>query len=75
MVLLKKTDKFSPVGVSAAGGVTHNAGQIIGAVLLMKTPEISYYFPILAISGIISGIFVGILGGVLLKTLQNVKLY
>ncbi len=75
MALLRKTDKFSPVGVSTAGAVSHNAGQILGAVILMNTPEISYYFPILAISGTIAGIFVGILGGVLLKTLQNVKLY
>ena len=75
MVLLRKTDKFSPVGVSTAGAVSHNAGQIFGAVILMNTPEISYYFPILAISGTLSGIFVGILGGMLLKTLQNVKLY
>ena len=75
MIVMKKTGKFSPVGVSTAGGVVHNVGQILGAVLLMKTPEISYYFPILVISGTLAGIFVGVLGTFLLKTLQNVKLY
>jgi len=75
MTLLKYSDRMSVVGVSAVGGVVHNAGQILGAVLLMKTAEISYYFPILAISGTVAGICVGIIGAVLLKTLRNVKLY
>ena len=36
MALLKRADKFTPVGVSIAGGVLHNAGQIIMAILIMK---------------------------------------
>lgn len=75
MALLKLVDKLSVVGVSAVGGVLHNAGQIIGAVILMGTAEIGYYFPVLAISGTVSGICVGLLGALLLKTLRNVKLY
>ena len=72
---LVKIDKLSHVGVSAVGGVIHNAGQIIGAVILMGSGKIAYYFPVLAISGTISGIFVGLLGAIMLKNLRNVKLY
>jgi heptaprenyl diphosphate synthase len=65
MAILKKTDKFSPVGVSAAGGVMHNAGQLIVAVILMENGVIAYYFPILAIVGVISGVAIGLLGAFL----------
>ena len=33
MALLKKTKKFSSVGVSVAGGIFHNVGQIIVAMI------------------------------------------
>lgn len=75
MVVLRKLRKLTTVTVSAVGGVLHNAGQILGAVILMRTAEIAYYFPILAISGTVAGIFIGILGALMLKTLHSVKLY
>ena len=37
MVILKKSGHFSIVGVSVAGGVFHNVGQITAAVFLMDT--------------------------------------
>ena len=63
MILLKKTDLLSTTGVSVAGGVLHNAGQILMAMLIMSTAGLGYYFIILAVTGIISGIFVGLCGG------------
>ena len=63
MILLKKTDLLSTTGVSVAGGVLHNAGQILMAMLIMSTAGLGYYFIILAVTGIISGIFVGLGGG------------
>ncbi len=74
MWLLKKTDKFSVVGVSIAGGVSHNLGQIIMATIILSTKEIGFYFPILAISGTLAGIFVGFLGIMLLKYTEKIKL-
>ncbi|MGN1399331.1 MAG: Gx transporter family protein, partial [Erysipelotrichaceae bacterium] len=50
MVVLKQTDKFSIVGVSVAGGISHNIGQIIMAIILMHNSVISYYLPFLIIS-------------------------
>ena len=37
MALLRRSDRFSSVGVSVAGGVAHNAGQILMAMLLLGT--------------------------------------
>ncbi len=73
MWLLKKTDKFSQVGVSIAGGVFHNLGQIIVAVLVLSTKEIGFYMPILAVSGTVAGIIVGLGGTLLLKYTAKYK--
>ena len=70
MILLKKTNAFSCVGVSVAGALLHNAGQIAAAALLMRTSEIAYYMPVLAAAGTVSGIAVGIAGGILLKRVR-----
>lgn len=67
MILMKKTEKFSSVGVSAAGGLTHNIGQIIVAMFLMKTYAVAWYLPVLWISGAFSGIVIGVIGGLVLK--------
>ena len=69
--LLKKTDKFSTVGVSVAGGVMHNLGQILVAMLLLETAEIGYYMFILAISGTLAGVFIGIAGAFLTERLKK----
>jgi len=63
MILLKKTNLLSTTGVSVAGGVLHNAGQILMAMLIMSTAGLGYYFIILAVTGTISGVFVGLCGG------------
>ena len=61
MILLKKTRKFSMVGVSMVGGVLHNLGQLIVAALLVGQRSVFAYFPILIFSGIASGILTGII--------------
>ena len=67
MALLKKTGILSTVGVSVAGGVFHNVGQILMAMLLLGTAELGYYLIVLAITGTVSGIFVGLCGGFVIK--------
>lgn len=64
MLLLKKINCFSTVGVSIAGAVSHNLAQVIVAALIMKTAEIIYYMVALTLSGIIAGIAIGLLGSV-----------
>ncbi|MCR4843290.1 MAG: Gx transporter family protein [Eubacterium sp.] len=71
MWALYKSGKFGPVGVSAAGGVAHNAGQIIVACLVLDTGYVFYYLPVLCISGIVAGILIGIIGGETVKRLPS----
>ena len=74
MLLLKKLDFLSTVGVSVAGAIMHNIGQIIVAMALMQTSEIGYYMIVLAITGTVSGIFVGLCGAMLINKTQKLKL-
>lgn len=60
MCLLKKIKGFSILGISIAGGVFHNLGQIMAAVFLMENGNILYYFPILMVAGIVTGMLIGI---------------
>lgn len=71
MIILKKFCVLSPVGVSVAGGVTHNAGQIIMAAILLETSEIGYYLVVLAVTGTIAGVFIGLCGSLLIKRIPN----
>lgn len=73
MGLLKRTGKFSSVGVSVAGGVAHNAGQILVAMALLETSRLAWYLPVLWISGMIAGVLVGIVSGVLVKRVPERK--
>ena len=70
MLLLKKTGKFSAVGVGAAGGVTHNIGQILCAMVVLETEKLAYYLPVLLVSGTLAGIGIGIVGGILIKRID-----
>jgi heptaprenyl diphosphate synthase len=67
MTILRKLDLFSIVGVSVAGAVFHNVGQILTAMVLLGTAELGYYLIVLAITGTISGVLVGLCGGMAVK--------
>ena len=71
MVILKKCGFFSTVGVSIGGGVFHNLGQVLMAILLLGTREIGYYMIVLTVTGTVSGIFVGICGALMLKYVKK----
>lgn len=62
MILIKRVGKnnVSLIGVSAAGAVFHNIGQITIAALVVQNVNISLYLPVLTIAGIGTGIFVGL---------------
>jgi len=67
MSLCKKVNLFSIVGVSIAGGIAHNIGQIVVASLILENVSLGYYLPVLLIAGTITGVLIGILGASLLK--------
>jgi len=71
MILLRRLNLLSPVGVSVAGGVTHNIGQILMAMLLLETSELGYYLVVLTVTGTIAGILVGLCGSILIEKLPN----
>lgn len=59
MALLKKSHRFSMIGVSIVGGVSHNVGQILAAMAVVESPSVLYYLPVLLISGVITGFCIG----------------
>ena len=74
MWLLKKTDKFSFVGVSIAGGIMHNVGQIIMAVIVLGTEQIALYLPVLVITGTVTGVVIGIVSGLVINRFKKIRL-
>ncbi|MFR9146479.1 MAG: Gx transporter family protein [Mediterraneibacter sp.] len=74
MTLLKKTGAFSVIGVSMAGGVSHNVGQLIIAMLVVETYAVGYYLPVLLITGLITGTLIGIAGREMLKRIDRIVL-
>ncbi len=72
MALLKKIDRFSMVGVSLVGGVLHNLGQVLVAMLVLETAEIGYYMIVLTLTGTLAGVLVGLAGALVLKYMKNV---
>lgn len=71
MSLLKKIDIFSPVGVSIAGGVGHNFGQMLAALAILGTGVFGY-LPLLIVTGAISGAIIGVVATILIKALRKV---
>ena len=60
--------KFSIIGVSVIGSIFHVTGQILIAMLFLGTAYILLYLPIIAISAIITGVFVGIVAKLIIQT-------
>lgn len=61
MTLILHSPGFSTTGVSIAGGVAHNAGQLLLAICIVENIRLLYYAPALLISGIVTGTLIGIL--------------
>lgn len=74
MAELKRTEGFSVMGVSIAGGVFHNIGQLIVAMLVVETFSVAYYVPVLLAAGLVTGLLIGIASNEMLKRLKNLKL-
>lgn len=71
MAVLKRSGKFSVIGVSAAGGVSHNIGQLLVAMAAVETYRVGYYFPVLLIAGVLTGLLIGTAAEQVLKRLEN----
>ncbi len=73
MAGLKRAGGFSVIGVSISGGVFHNIGQLIVAMLVVETFSVIYYVPVLLAAGLVTGLLIGIAASEMLKRLKNLK--
>ena len=71
MILLQKFDIFSSVGVSVAGGVAHNIGQVLAACVVMETASLAVYIIPLLLSGTVSGVIIGLVAGNLVERVKK----
>lgn len=71
MWALKRSGRFGCTGVSVAGALAHNAGQILAAAVLLETGQLAWYLPVLCVSGTVAGVCIGLLGAALLRRISN----
>jgi heptaprenyl diphosphate synthase len=72
MLLLSKCSRLSIMGISIAGGVSHNIGQIIVACIAVENIKLMYYLPALLIAGVLTGLLIGVIGGRVLPALSRI---
>lgn len=72
MIIMKRLDFFSCIGVSVCCGVMHNVGQIIAAVFIMGSEAIVLYLPVLIVSGVFTGVVIGVVSGIVAKHVKKV---
>lgn len=65
-------DRFSFMSISILGAVFHNIAQLIIASIVIDDIRIFYYFPILIISAIITGILIGITAKYTIKPIKTI---
>ena len=73
MVFLRRLGGFSVQGISMAGGVFHNIGQLLLAMAVVETYQVGYYVPVLLISGLLTGMVIGVISGEVLKRTTFLK--
>lgn len=71
MSFMHKVKKFSIIGISVAGGVSHNMGQLIIAMLVLKSLDLKYYSGFLTLCGILTGVLTGLVCKNVLKNIRT----
>ncbi len=71
MILLKKTGKVPIVTVSVIGGICHNVGQLIIAMLVVENASLAFYLPVLLIAGFLTGLLIGIVSHLVLPSIRK----
>ena len=70
---MKRIRSVSILGVSIAGGVFHNIGQLLAAALMVETYGLFSYLPVLLISGLLTGFVIGLAAGEMLKRIRSLQ--
>ncbi len=71
MALLRKIKGFSIMGVSVAGGVGHNIGQILVAMAVVENMNLIFYLPVLMIAGVVTGLLIGFVSGLIIPAVRK----
>ncbi len=71
MALMHKSKKFSIIGISVTGGVIHNIGQLIVAMIVLKTLDLRFYLGFLILCGVLTGFLIGVISSVILKNIRT----
>ena len=71
MAFLSRKKLLGTTGVSICGGIAHNVGQLLVAMCVLETGNVWYYFPVLLISGAVTGTLIGLVGGLMVGRLQK----
>lgn len=75
-ILWKKTARtFSLTGISIAGAIAHNIGQLTVAAFMTGGFAVFGYLPVLMVSGSIMGIFTGLTANLLINALKKTKMF
>ena len=74
MLPLSRAHPDNTILVCVAGGVAHNAGQILAAVVLTHAWQIAWYFLLLCLTGILAGIGIGLLSAFVLRQTRHIVL-
>lgn len=73
LLIMMSKEKISTTGVSVAGAVSHNIGQLIVVAIMTENVSVAVaYFPVLAISGVVTGVLIGATVNYLLVYLKKV---
>ncbi|MDQ8820471.1 Gx transporter family protein [Streptococcus ruminantium] len=67
--------RVSPIGISILGGILHNLGQLLVFAIIARSLFVLNYLPILAFTGILSGLIVGLAATYLLQKVGSLRHY
>ncbi len=67
MSILYKKEIFGIIGVSVMGAVFHYIGQVLVAMVVVNSFSIIYYFSLLMIAGVVTGVLIGIVAQEMIK--------
>ena len=73
MCLLSRMKGLSPIVVSMVGGLSHNVGQVVLAMIVLNTPKLMYYMAILMVVGMITGCATGVAANGIIRRFQKEK--
>lgn len=72
MALFSRVRGMHPVTVSMVGGVMHNVGQVVMAMVMLQTSRLLYYLAVLMLAGLVTGALTGICAHLVMKHLKHI---